>query len=783
MSNFLDNESSKSSEGGLDKPTLALNDPSTFEGTPSMDAIQMTAFDLACRGIRVFPVGWQSKSPILPGSWLDYATNDVSKIPQLFSRKCGIAVRLGPQSGILDMELDGPAAEADLEAIIQIYGDVPTVSYQSYRGIHRWYRWTPELMLHRKAVLYYRSIELRLGTEEKGAYSVAPPSLHESGTCMYRWLPGRAPWEVPIADFPKHLISLFAPKTSTSVSVVETSKADDGWLPEPGHRHAFALRLSKMLRADLRLPRNLVVEMMHCYNQEVGKTGEVAIKEIEDMVGSIKLPETTDQIFGLNFSEIYEAAKTVSTQQKKRDHVERNPIPSILPDWMEDFGWAAFRSQVPRNFWNMTLLTAVSAATGTAANVRYSDEAPSTGLQMYALGVGESGSGKSRALKTLLTPFTGQPSFCTNATTEALTTMLARNRRGVLLQVVEGRKFARMLGKYSQTTDGSNDNGVLLEAWSGDVIASVRQDEKKNVRIENPFLTVAATIQPHNLRNFSVDDVMEGLLQRLLVYGADVTPEDEDTQSHKDLAEFFVQYVDMINRVRSLRPNLYSDVIGSITSDPDVISLNCSPLTMVLDDQASTRWKEYARWKRSADNLDQYPEEHPYRTDMARHAEVALRMAGILYLTHAASTPESWESANLNHHRKIYIPLDILEKAIEWQEWQWSEKQNLTEDLVEDRYFKAMPQRALKAIQSLPEAMLQFAVRRQRTMQARFKEAEWTARDYYRYLRLDAEQAHEEIVQLLSAGLIQEVRQKAGSPVYTFTEKVLQKKPSRFESR
>lgn len=748
-----------------------------------MNAVLATAVDLACRGIRVFPVGWQSKEPMLPGSWLDYATNDLSRVTQLFNRKCGLAVRLGPQSGILDMELDGEAAAQDLAEINQIYGDVPTVSYQSFRGVHRWYRWSQDLTAHGRAVLYYRSIELRLGTESKGAYSVAPPSLHKSGTRYYQWLPGRAPWEIPIAPFPQHLISLFRPKSGVSVSVVDTVRSDDGWLPEPGQRHAFALRLSKLLRADLRLPKDLVTEMMHLYNQEVGKTGDTAIKEIEDMVSSIKLPETTSDLFGVNFTEIYETAKVVSVEQKKRAKDDRSPMPEILPQWMEDFGWAAYRSQIPRNFWNMTILTAVSAAAGAAADIRYAEAAPPTGLQMYALGVGESGSGKSRALKTLLMPFSGLPSFCTNATAEALTTMLARNRRGVLLQVVEGRKFARMLGKYSQGPDASNDNGVLLEAWSGDVIASVRQDEKKNVRIDNPFLTVAATIQPHNLRNFSIDDVMEGLMQRLLIYGADVPPEEEDSESHREMANLFVRYTEMLGRVQGLRPNLYSDAIRSMTSDMDVISLNCSPLSMVLSDEASARWKEYARWKRSAENLDQYPEEHPYRTDMARHAEVALRMAGILYLTYQAQDQESWDSAQLNHQRRVTVPLEFLEKAITWQEWQWNEKQNLTSDLVEDRYFKAMPQRALKAIQSLPEAMLQFAVRRHRTLSARFKETEWTARDYYRYLRLDAEQGHEEISQLQNAELVQEVRQKNGSPVYSFAEKVLQQKPSRFESR
>lgn len=749
-----------------------------------MNAFVQTAVGLAQCGIQVFPVGWASKQPILSGNWKEYATNDISRFPSLFpqDRPWNLAVTLGPQSGILDMEMDSQAATDEYDLINSIYGETRTVAYRSSRGIHRWFRWSQALgELSKTSVLKYRGIELRLGLEAKGAYSVVPPSLHESRECWYQWLPGCSPWEVPIAAFPPHLETLFkvtAAQRNSAKSTVEVTRSGDDLVPEPGQRHPYMLRMATLLHGRLRLPRDAVMPMLMSLQEYVGKSGDLAEKEISDMLDTVRrgyLPE--DLLSEIDFAEVYESASKVAVDLKKKENPVRRSMPGNLPLWMEDFGWAAWRSQIPRNFFTMTMLAAMSSAIGTSVDIRVEDQASPTGLQLYTLGVGESGSGKSRAPKKLLAPFLNQPNFCTDVTSESLTTMLAKNKRGVLLQIVEGKKFAKMLGRYNTPGgDGSRDNSVLLESWSGDVIAVVRQDEKKNVRIENPFLTVAAMIQPHNLRSFSVDDVMEGLLQRLSMYGADEVPEDADPEAAAALGEGFLKYVAMINRLRAIRPNLGSEAIQDMHPDPNVVALNCGPLHLVLDEAARQKWKEYAKWKRSAEAIGQYPEEHPFRTDMVRHAEIVLRLAAILMMAELSSDEDTWRAANVNAHQSMWVPLRYVEMAIEWMEWLWSEKQYLVSDLVEDRYTKAMPERSLRTAQSLPEAMLRFAETRKRKMLSRFKEPNWTVRDYYRYLRLDSELAHEEISTMIQAGLVSQVGTKNRTPVYSFTEKVVERR-------
>lgn len=755
-----------------------------------MDVFIQTAVGLAQCGIQVFPLRWASKQPLLAGNWKEYATNDVSKVASLFprNRQCSIAVRLGPQSGILDMEMDSQGATDEYDRICQIYGETKTVAYRSSRGIHRWFKWSPALgEISRTCTLKYRGIELRLGLDEKAAYSVVPPSLHEDQQVWYQWLPGCSPWETPIAGFPSHLETLFkvtAEQKSGSNSRVEVSRQGDDLIPEPGQRHPYMLRMANLLYGRLRLPRDAAEPMLMHLQEYIGKSGDLAEKEISDMLDTVRrgyLPE--DTLSEIDFGEMYDSATKLAVDLKKKENPSRKTMPCNLPDWMEDFGWAAWRSQIPRHFFVMTMIAAMSAAIGTSVDIRSDEQSSPTGLQLYTLGVGESGSGKSRAPKKLLAPFLNSPSFCTDVTSESLTTTLARNRRGVLLQIVEGKKLARMLGRYNTPGgDGARDNSVLLEAWSGDVIAVVRQDEKKNVRIENPFLTIAGMIQPHNLRSFSVDDVMEGLFQRLLIYGADETPEDSDPAAALEVGEGFIKYVELLNRLKAIRPNLGSEAIQAMHPDPATIALNCGPLSLILDEGARQKWKEYAKWKRSDDAIGHYPEEHPFRTDMVRHAEIVLRLAGLLMIAYTAKDEETWRAANINSQTRMWVPVKYIDYAIEWMEWAWSEKQILASELVEDRYTKAMPERSLRTAQSLPEAMVRFAETRKRKLLSRFKMNHWTSRDYYRYLRLDAELAHEEISTMIQAGLVGQVGTKNRTPVYSFTEKVVDKKPPRTDS-
>lgn len=735
-----------------------------------------TAAQLCQLGIKVFPVRWQSKTPVLTGNWKHYATSDFDRFQHLTAsqKQFNLAVKLGPDSGILDLELDSVEAQHEFQILEDLFGSTQTVCYGSRRGLHRWFRWSEGLSALGNAVPKYRGIELRLGTGDKGAYSVVPPSLHESGQVWYQWVPGCAPWEIPIAPLPLWLENLFLEARKTSGrSVVEVARAGDDFIPEPGQRHAFALRLSWLLHDRLMLPKDMCVDMMKVYNEHVGKEGEVADLEIENMVQSIKrTPRPQNDFAEVDFDQMYQAASNIREEMEKLDPDYNDPMPKVFPQWLEEMGDIAQQSQIPRNFLLSCALTGAGAAIGSSVNVRFADGAPVTGTQIYTMGVAESGTGKSKAMKVMLKPFTHLPAFCTNTTTEALTTMLSKYPRGVLLQVSEGKQFTKMMGRYNTSgADDSSNNSLLCEAWSGDTIAIARQDVKKCVRVDNPHLTVAATIQGHNLKSFGVDDIMEGLMQRMLVYGADPVPPEMDMTASKELSRRWPQYHETILRLQGLRPNIGNELIAASCVTAAQYALNVAPILATLSFEAGELFKKYATWKRSPDIIGQWPEYHPFRADLVRHAEYALRIAVTLFFLHTGGDPACWEAWQFHLRTDIEIPLQFMQYAIDLMEWYWRQKQKLMGDLVEEQFARAMPQTVVTG-QSLAENIQRFVESRQRTLLSRLKGSPtWTARDFYRALRLPSDQAILEIDHLITAGYVKQVGTTNRSPLYSFTEK------------
>lgn len=111
--------------------------------------------------------------------------------------RCNYGVRLGPTSGIIDVEFDSPEAEA----VLKQYGldKIDTPAYSSGRGVHRIFiheDWMPD-----SAVVKVNGLEVRIGGGEMASQSVIPPSWHKSGA-QYAWLPGRSPEDVNPAKLP-----------------------------------------------------------------------------------------------------------------------------------------------------------------------------------------------------------------------------------------------------------------------------------------------------------------------------------------------------------------------------------------------------------------------------------------------------------------------------------------------------------------------------------------------------------------------------------------------------
>lgn len=734
-----------------------------------------TAETLCSMGVKIFPLQWQSKKPLREDSWKEYATSDFQQFLRLrpFNKPYNLAAVLGPESGILDLEYDSDVGAATHQMLVELFGGAATVAYRSARGVHYWYRWSPELAERHKAVMDYQGIGIRLGTGDKGAYSVVPPSLHEKGVVRYAWLPGQDPWSIPIAPLPESYKNLFLESVvRTSNSAVPLTRVGDDFVPHPGERHACALRLANLLAGAARLPRELVFDMLMVYQDYVGKLAEdaeTAEKEIRDMVSTVRRgPRTDDILVEVDFADLYESARQMHKELQAKAEEPQTTIPDVFPPWLAELGHAAWKAQVPRTLYLMTAMVAISAAVGASVVIRATPSSTASGLQLYGMGVGASGTGKSKTMKGLLSPFEKTEAFCTNATSEALTSKLAKNPRGVLLKIAEGKQFSNMLGRYAGPNGPESNNGVLLEAWSGDTIAVARQDDRKSIKIHRPFLSVAAAIQPYNLRTFSVSDVMEGLTQRLLVYGTDDIPKDSDEQAAKDLNDRLVGYSEVMKRLAGIRPLLTDELLRA--SMPDA-TISINPVELVLDDEAARIWKIYASSKRSDEVQEQYPDEHPFRTDLLRHAEYALRLTACLFLADLAGSEETWEAVHLPDRPFCWVPVGYVNKAIDLMEWLWWEKKRLLSDLVEERFAEAAPPVHRSVAASLSDVTTKMVETRKRNLLSMLKgKTSWSIREYCQSSGMASSSAQQELELLIRIGSVRPSGNRNRVPLFEFVD-------------
>lgn len=145
-----------------------------------------------CRaGWKLVPVA--GKVPAVGGAnWQKKATSDFGTLKKSWSRGAdGIGILLGERSGIIDIECDGPEAEAKLAELFADEGFPVCPTFQSTRGKHRIFQWRAGL----PAVAKFETpekLEFRIGNET--AQSVFPPS-------------GGRTWLVPPDDCPPPPIS------------------------------------------------------------------------------------------------------------------------------------------------------------------------------------------------------------------------------------------------------------------------------------------------------------------------------------------------------------------------------------------------------------------------------------------------------------------------------------------------------------------------------------------------------------------------------------------------
>jgi Bifunctional DNA primase/polymerase, N-terminal/Primase C terminal 1 (PriCT-1) len=246
--------------------------------------ILTAALALASIGIHVFPCKARAKTPATPHGCLD-ATIDPEKIEAWWrcEHNFNVAAATGKPSGIFVVDVDGPAAEAELRKLELEHGDLPeTATVFTARGAHRWFEYPDATSIRNSAGKLAPGVDIRA----TGGFVLAPPSIHPSGK-RYRW--GES--GTTIAAAPSWLIE----KVSAPASGVAAATSPDEWadliaagVPEGGRNCSVARLAGHLLRR--RIDPYVALELLRSWN-EARCRPPLPDAAIERIVGSISARE------------------------------------------------------------------------------------------------------------------------------------------------------------------------------------------------------------------------------------------------------------------------------------------------------------------------------------------------------------------------------------------------------------------------------------------------------------------------------------------------------------
>jgi len=232
-----------------------------------------SALELAYLGLKVLPLhtvdsnghcscgcrkancGSRGKHPRIR-DWQHLASDDEDTICAWWEQwpLANVGVQWGPRSNAIDIEFDNEEGRASADKYL---GGIVTPSYQSGRSIHRIFRYVDALVGFgaTKKGEKVEHLEFRIGADDRGAQSVAPPSRHYSGR-EYCWLRGLHIAEVEIAPPPPALVELIL-KSRDAKAGAGRSKAPPAIAEKIpcGQRYTALLSLAGTLRR-----RGLVAE-------------------------------------------------------------------------------------------------------------------------------------------------------------------------------------------------------------------------------------------------------------------------------------------------------------------------------------------------------------------------------------------------------------------------------------------------------------------------------------------------------------------------------------------
>ncbi len=155
-------------------------------------------------GWPVLPMRPSSKIPYV--TWKEHRSHEGSfetaQILTWFQQQfpdAGIAVLLGPPSGVVAIDVDGQKPYEELMNRIGTVPMTPTIKSGNPDPHRLQFLFRLPINFETKATIspLIKGLEFR----GDGGLTILPPSIHPSGN-LYAWLPGRSPEEVPLAELP-----------------------------------------------------------------------------------------------------------------------------------------------------------------------------------------------------------------------------------------------------------------------------------------------------------------------------------------------------------------------------------------------------------------------------------------------------------------------------------------------------------------------------------------------------------------------------------------------------
>jgi hypothetical protein len=141
-----------------------------------------TALALLARGLWPVPIKPRSKAPIGENWGAERPTEESLRTTYAENPGAGVGIRLGPEAGAIDIEVDGAEGEKSLRKLL--CGEPLTLGWSSCRGPHYLFRYDPELARYSKGIIKVPELpglEIRIGGVGKQLQSNCPPTVGDDG--------------------------------------------------------------------------------------------------------------------------------------------------------------------------------------------------------------------------------------------------------------------------------------------------------------------------------------------------------------------------------------------------------------------------------------------------------------------------------------------------------------------------------------------------------------------------------------------------------------------------